>query len=172
VTVRIRGDLPGLSASGTTIRPTAGKETTRVTRQKSAEAVLAAGTCKAVKGRMSDEGSDGKLVIEGQHRSQLTLWASGDAEHVNPAEHTGEPFVGANRDEPSPPKAEGLWEQAFFPANLLRALQRVERNGGAAGIDGIEVSELRTHSTPTGSSGRQQLDAAPTDCSPCKGFDP
>jgi hypothetical protein len=37
------GRSAGVSASGTIVRPTTGKATTRLTRQKSAEAVLAAG---------------------------------------------------------------------------------------------------------------------------------
>jgi hypothetical protein len=37
------GRSAGVSASGTIIRPTTGKATTRLTRQKSAEAVVAAG---------------------------------------------------------------------------------------------------------------------------------
>lgn len=54
----------------------------------------------------------------------------------------------------SPPAAQGtvaaheggegtLWEQAWERRNVLRALQRVERNGGAPGIDGMTVEELR-----------------------------
>ncbi|MDQ6921123.1 MAG: group II intron reverse transcriptase/maturase [Candidatus Dormibacteraeota bacterium] len=36
-----------------------------------------------------------------------------------------------------------MWEIAFFRDNLERALQRVERNRGAAGVDGMLVTELR-----------------------------
>jgi hypothetical protein len=65
-----------------------------------------------VKGRTSDEGDDGKLVTEGKDRSQPTLWASGDAEQVNPAEHTRErkPLSARTETNIRPPKAEGLWE--------------------------------------------------------------
>jgi RNA-directed DNA polymerase len=36
-----------------------------------------------------------------------------------------------------------LWEIIFERENLLTALKRVERNGGAPGIDGMPVEELR-----------------------------
>jgi RNA-directed DNA polymerase len=54
------------------------------------------------------------------------------------------------RAEPSPARDEGkanaeLWEQVWGKENLLRALERVERNGGAPGIDGMTVEELRPH---------------------------
>jgi len=50
------------------------------------------------------------------------------------------------RAEPSPASFEemaratdeaGIWERVFQRDNLLRALARVERNGGAPGIDGM-----------------------------------
>lgn len=51
------------------------------------------------------------------------------------------------RAEPSPARDEGtasaeLWEQVWERENLLGALERVERNGGAPGIDGMRVEEL------------------------------
>lgn len=36
-----------------------------------------------------------------------------------------------------------LWERVFSRENLLVALKRVERNKGAAGVDGLETHELR-----------------------------
>jgi group II intron reverse transcriptase/maturase len=54
------------------------------------------------------------------------------------------------RAEPSPARDEGkasaeLWEQIWERGNLLTALERVERNGGAPGIDGMTVEELRPY---------------------------
>jgi RNA-directed DNA polymerase len=54
------------------------------------------------------------------------------------------------RAEPSPARDEGkanaeLWEQVWERENLLRALERVERNGGAPGIDGMTVEGLRPY---------------------------
>jgi RNA-directed DNA polymerase len=114
-----------------------------------------------VKGRTSDEGNDGELVTEDQDRSQLTLWASDDAEQVKPAKGTGERQSSSARTATNlrPPKAENLWEQAFSLPNLHRAMQRVEQNGGAAGIDDIEVNQLRSHFESRWSSIRLQLDA-------------
>jgi group II intron reverse transcriptase/maturase len=37
----------------------------------------------------------------------------------------------------------GTWEAVFARGNMLTALKRVESNQGAAGIDGMEVQELR-----------------------------
>jgi group II intron reverse transcriptase/maturase len=54
------------------------------------------------------------------------------------------------RAEPSPARDEGkasaeLWEQVWERGNLQTALERVERNGGAPGIDGMTVEELRPY---------------------------
>lgn len=38
-----------------------------------------------------------------------------------------------------------LWEQLFSRANLFAALAKVQRNGGAAGIDGMTTEELPDH---------------------------
>ena len=49
--------------------------------------------------------------------------------------------------EPSPVRDNGksdvaVWEAVFERENLLTALKRVERNKGAAGVDGMEVKDL------------------------------
>jgi RNA-directed DNA polymerase len=54
------------------------------------------------------------------------------------------------RAEATPARDEGkanaeLWEQVWGRQNLLTALERVERNGGAPGIDGMTVEELRPY---------------------------
>jgi RNA-directed DNA polymerase len=57
----------------------------------------------------------------------------------------------AQRAESSPARDKGLsetegggvWEQIFERSNLFAALKRVESNGGAPGIDGMTVQELR-----------------------------
>jgi group II intron reverse transcriptase/maturase len=57
------------------------------------------------------------------------------------------------RAEPSPARDKGesdagggsVWEQVWSRKNLLSALQRVEANGGAPGIDGMTVEELRPY---------------------------
>ena len=42
-------------------------------------------------------------------------------------------------------EGEGLWEQIFSRGNLLAALERVRKNGGVPGIDGMTVEELPDH---------------------------
>ncbi len=54
------------------------------------------------------------------------------------------------RVEQSPVRDEGkssaeLWGQIWVNQNVVRALERVERNGGAPGIDGMTVEELRPY---------------------------
>jgi RNA-directed DNA polymerase len=54
------------------------------------------------------------------------------------------------RAEQSPAQDEGktraeLWGQIWANQKVLRALERVERNGGAPGIDGMTVKELRPY---------------------------
>jgi group II intron reverse transcriptase/maturase len=54
------------------------------------------------------------------------------------------------RAEPSPVRDEGkpdaeLWSRVWERQNLVAALERVERNGGAPGIDGMTVKELRPY---------------------------
>ena len=51
-------------------------------------------------------------------------------------------FPGAGDTDAHPAEA-GLWEQFISRENLAEALRRVERNAGAAGIDGIGRTELR-----------------------------
>ncbi|WP_460688103.1 group II intron reverse transcriptase/maturase [Mycobacterium bourgelatii] len=52
-----------------------------------------------------------------------------------------------------------LWEQVFAPANLAVALGRVERNRGAAGVDGVSAQELRNWCRDNWAGVREALDA-------------
>ncbi len=73
----------------------------------------------------------------------------------------------APRAEPSPAQDEGqshadrerLWVQIWERSNLLTALKRVETNGGAPGIDGMTVQELRSYLTGQWLDIRSRLDA-------------
>ncbi|HYN74096.1 MAG TPA: group II intron reverse transcriptase/maturase [Nakamurella sp.] len=64
---------------------------------------------------------------------------------MNPDDHRPERSDGpAPGDTAAHPARLGdLWEQLLSRENLARALRRVERNAGAAGIDGMSTSELR-----------------------------
>jgi RNA-directed DNA polymerase len=56
------------------------------------------------------------------------------------SERSGGP---APDDTVAHPARAGLWEDVFSRENLFRALRRVERNAGAAGIDAMTTRELR-----------------------------
>ena len=67
------------------------------------------------------------------------------------------------RAEQSPAQDEGkpgaeLWQVVWERQNLLAALERVERNGGAPGIDGMTVKELRPYLKEHWLEVRQALD--------------
>ena len=47
--------------------------------------------------------------------------------------------------EPSEPREPELIERMLGRENMLKALQAVEANQGAAGVDGLEVGELRAY---------------------------
>ena len=53
----------------------------------------------------------------------------------------------------------GLWERVFSQANMVAALRRVESNRGAAGVDGMGVSELRSWLFEHWAGVRGELDA-------------
>ena len=71
------------------------------------------------------------------------------------------------RAEPSPARAEtpssagngSVWEQVFTRSNLFTALDRVEKNAGAPGSDGLRVDELRSYLKDHWLETRASLDA-------------
>lgn len=76
--------------------------------------------------------------------------------------------VGAlERAEPSPARDEipsnaddgSVWEQVFARSNLFAALDRVEKNAGAPGSDGLLVDELRSYLKDHWLETRASLDA-------------
>jgi group II intron reverse transcriptase/maturase len=67
------------------------------------------------------------------------------------------------RVEQSPARDEGkasaeLWDRVWERGNLLTALKRVEQNGGAPGIDGMTVEELRPYLREHWLEVRERLD--------------
>lgn len=54
---------------------------------------------------------------------------------------------------------QGLWERVFSRENLLVALKRVERNKGAAGVDGLGAEDLRGWLREHWALTREALDA-------------
>ena len=65
-------------------------------------------------------------------------------------------------------EGEGLWERIFSRENLIAALKRVERNGGAPGVDGMTVEELPEHLKVHWPSIRGKLEAGTYQPSPVK----
>lgn len=63
---------------------------------------------------------------------------------------------------------EELWEEIFSRENLLKALGRVESNGGAPGVDGMTTEELADHLREHWPSIRVRLDAGVYEPSPVK----
>ncbi len=70
------------------------------------------------------------------------------------ADQRGEPSSASDTEKTD---AE-LWERMWERPNLLAALERVERNGGAPGIDGMTVEDLRPSLTMHWLEIRQALD--------------
>jgi len=61
-----------------------------------------------------------------------------------------------------------LWERIFSRGNLYAALERVQRNGGAPGVDGLTVRELPEHLKVHWPSIRTKLEAGKYQPSPVK----
>ena len=94
--------------------------------------------------------------MESSHPMQMGLW---EAEAVNPAGARAERRdLSAREGGNAQPAREELWEIVFSRENLLRALKRVERNRGAAGVDGKTVAELRPWLRENWVAIRKQLD--------------
>lgn len=79
---------------------------------------------------------------------------------VNPEEHSPARSVesAAGGDEIRD-QQDDLWERMFSRENLLVALKRVERNKGAAGVDGVDAHELRDWCAEHWVETRNALDA-------------
>jgi RNA-directed DNA polymerase len=65
-------------------------------------------------------------------------------------------------------EAEGMWERIFSRDNLMTALKRVQKNGGAPGVDGMTVDELPDHLRAHWPSIREKLEAGRYEPSPVK----
>lgn len=63
-----------------------------------------------------------------------------------------------NGDKPQPAQTDDLWRTVFSRENVLRALEQVERNKGAAGPDGMKTQELRPWLRQNWPTVRQSLD--------------
>jgi RNA-directed DNA polymerase len=72
---------------------------------------------------------------------------TGEEERVKPSGITGERSTTSGGDKGGAygEGGKGLLEKVLERGNLVRALKRVERNRGAAGVDGMGVEELRPY---------------------------
>ena len=109
-------------------------------------------------GRAEHEGGQALSSSRADRGKQKTL-------EKGPTEQTkGVKLLGAEqRAEVTPARdkeqaSTALWERILERENLLTALKRVERNGGAAGMDGMPVEELRPYLKEKWLEIREQLD--------------
>jgi group II intron reverse transcriptase/maturase len=61
-----------------------------------------------------------------------------------------------------------MWERIFSRDNLMTVLKRVQKNGGAPGVDGMTVDELPDHLRAHWPSIREKLEAGRYEPSPVK----
>jgi retron-type reverse transcriptase len=61
-----------------------------------------------------------------------------------------------------------MWGRVFSRENVYAALERVQKNGGAPGVDGMRVEELPEHLRQHWGSIRQKLDTGKCRPSPVK----
>ncbi len=62
---------------------------------------------------------------------------AGESDEATWAHGRAEPFSGIKRNITPGGRSSGLMKQVVARENMLAALKRVERNGGAPGVDGI-----------------------------------
>lgn len=103
--------------------------------------------------RLDDDGDDRSQPME---HGPARDWSA-----VNPADPSTERSQrpASPRRTAQPARSQALWETVFSRDNVLRALQRVESNRGAPGVDGMLVSELRPWLRQHWNEIRQALDA-------------
>ena len=79
----------------------------------------------------------------------------GSGRKLRKAQVSGSNLLGTGA-QPAPRQPD-LIEKMLERGNLLKALQAVERNGGAAGVDGMEVAQLRVYLRERWSRIREQI---------------
>ncbi len=106
-----------------------------------------------------------------EHRKQNTPdgATAGSSEKVKPSRDSQrvEQFAALDKGT-SHAEGEEVWEQVWERENLITALKRVEANGGAPGIDGMRVEELRPYLKTHWLGIRASLDAGNYQPSPVR----
>lgn len=67
---------------------------------------------------------------------------------------------------PTGVRADGLWEQVFLEANMVRAVRQVVANRGAAGVDGMTIDELSGWFETSWPGVKDSLQAGSFQCQP------
>ena len=88
---------------------------------------------------MSMEQRDAEKKAE---RPEIDLWSSGRNPRGHRSKSASKPAVATGTKSAA---GEATMEAVVARENVLRALRAVERNAGAAGVDGMTTGELRGH---------------------------
>lgn len=112
---------------------------------------------------MSMEQRDAEKKAE---RPELDLWGSGRNPRGHRSKSASKPTVATGTKSAA---GEATMEAVVARENMLRALRAVERNAGAAGVDGMTTGELRGH-LRDGSSLRGNSWKGPISRSLCGGW--
>src|SRR5690606_12761944 len=130
----------------------------RLNLQESAEAIVPWGELTQGKGRTRKRG----LILvssrgmQGKQPSQT--WPYPQKAAVKPRESAGEQSMSpARTNDETYGAGNDLLEKVLARENLLKALKRVETNGGAPGVDGMETKDLRAHLREHWPTYRRQL---------------
>jgi len=114
----------------------------KLSRQESAEAIVLRGE----EGPNMERGKELMSSTEKRRRQKTPEGGCPEPEEVNPPKAEGELSFSAARVGESPHEGEyRLMEKVVERENMRAAVKRVERNKGAAGIDGLETEELRSY---------------------------
>lgn len=112
--------------------------------QESAEAIVLLEERR--KGRTWNREREAMSSTERRGKQKTLDGGCPEREAVNPPKAKGVPSLSTARVAESPHEtADLLMERVVEKENMERALNRAERNQGAAGMDGMEVRELRSH---------------------------
>lgn len=148
--------LPG-EISRRSAGPTTAVARPSPSREKSAEAVVPAGSLPNGKGRTS--GGDSKVAGSSEQQGQLRLPFGDPARDVGVKPRGPEMGLSFSAAPPldEPAATEDLLEQVLGRDNLFQALARVKANRGAPGIDGMTITQLPEYLMEHWSSIREAL---------------
>jgi RNA-directed DNA polymerase len=115
-------------------------------RQGSAEAILPCPSTR--KGPNIEKDGNLSTARDEQKRQKITPKRGepnlAAAREARQGQVSAEASPGVN-ERTSDGGGQGVWGRVFARANLFQALERVEKNGGAPGVDGMTVDELRPY---------------------------